>query len=239
MHWTDDGVVLGARALGDANAILELLTREHGRHLGLVRGGRSRRIRPVLQLGNQVRATWKARLDDHLGGYTVEPGRATGAAALDDPLALAAIGSVTSLARLLPERDPHPQLYEATAALFERLGDGAVWPRLLVFWEMILLEDLGVGLDLSSCAATGRMEGLIYVSPKSARAVSAEAGAPYAEKLLPLPRFLLEDDAAPPQAEIVAALRMTGAILERHALAPNGLELPEPRARLLALLARP
>lgn len=238
MDWIDEGIVLGARALGDANAVLELLTREHGRHLGLVRGGRSRRVRPVLQVGNLVRATWRARLEDHLGGYEVELVRASGSGALDDALALAGIGTIAALSRLLAEREAHARIYDGATLILAHLHDGENWPRQLIFWEIALLEELGVGLDLGACASTGQTHDLVYVSPRSARAVSSAAGAPYADRLLKLPRFLIDDEADASPDDLVAGFRMTGAILERHALGPHGLSLPEPRERLLSLLAR-
>ncbi len=238
MDWSDEGIFLSGKPLGEANLIAEVLTLEHGRHLGLVRGGRSRRVRPTLQPGNLVRVTWRARLAEHLGGYNVELMEAHGARALDDPRALAAIGMLGELVKLLPERDPHPELYATTLHVLRSFAEPDIWPALLVYWEMQLLQEMGFGLDLTSCAATGSTEELVYVSPKSGRAVSREAGAPYADKMLALPQFLIDSSARLATSDIVAGFGLTGFFLERDALAPHGLKLPDARERLLDLLRR-
>jgi DNA repair protein RecO (recombination protein O) len=238
MDWSDEGIFLSARPLGEANAIVELLTLGHGRHLGLVRGGRSRRIRPLLQPGNLLRVTWRARLSEHLGGFNVELIEAHAARVLDDAKALAAISSLTGLARFLPERDPHPELYAATLHVLRSFDDASVWPALLVRWELHLLQELGFGLDLSECAATGADADLAFVSPRSGRAVSREAGKPHCDKLLKLPAFLLEEGASADEADILAGFTLTGHFLERDVLAPHGLVLPQARERLIGLLAR-
>jgi len=238
MDWRDEGIFLGGKPLGEANLIAEILTLEHGRHLGLVRGGRSRRIRPVLQPGNLVGVTWRARLSEHLGGFNVELMEAHGARALDDAAALSAIGTMAGLVKLLPERDPHPELYAATLHVLRSFGEPDIWPVLLVHWEFQLLQEIGFGLDLTECAATGTVEELIYVSPRSGRAVSREAGAPYGDKLLALPAFLLDETAPLTPADIAAGFALTGYFLERDVLEPHGMKLPSARERLLDLLAR-
>lgn len=238
MDWSDEGIFLSGKPLGEANLIAEILTLEHGRHLGLVRGGRSRRVRPTLQPGNLVRVTWRARLSEHLGGFNVELMEAHGARALDDARALSAIGTLAGLVRLLPERDPHPELYATTLHVLRSFGEPDIWPALLVYWEYQLLQELGFGLDLSSCAATGALEELTYVSPRSGRAVSREAGEPYGDKLLALPRFVLDETAPFLEADIAAGFALTGFFLERDVLEPHGMTLPSARDRLLDLLAR-
>ena len=167
MQWSDEGIVLSVKPHGETAAIVDLWTRAHGRHMGLVHGGRSRRLRPVLQPGNHIDAAWKARLADQLGTMSVEMRRAFAAETMDDAQALMGLSSITTLTRLLPERDPHPNLYEITLFVLGFLNDATVWPALLVRWEMALLDELGFGLDLSQCAATGSNDQLIYVSPKS------------------------------------------------------------------------
>jgi DNA repair protein RecO (recombination protein O) len=239
MDWSDEGIFLSAKPLGEANAVAELFTLGHGRHLGLVRGGRSRRIRPLLQPGNLLRVTWRARLSEHLGGFNVELIEAHAARVLDDAAALAAIGTLAGLARLLPERDPHPTLYAATLDVLRALDDARLWPARLVRWELQLLQELGFGLDLGECAATGTDTGLAYVSPRSGRAVSRDAGEPYGGKLLTLPAFLLKDDAPLGEADIAAGLALTGHFLARDVLEPHGLAMPQARERLIALLSRP
>jgi DNA repair protein RecO (recombination protein O) len=237
MEWSDEGVVLSVRAHGETAAVAELLTRAHGRHLGLVHGGRSRRLRPVLQVGNHVDAVWKARLADNLGYFGVELRRSFAAPLMEDAAALAAITSLASLARLLPERDPHPNLFEITLFVLGYLDDAAVWPALLVRWELALLDELGFGLDLATCAATGGTADLVYVSPRSGRAVSAEAGAPYKDRLLALPAFLRGGPAQSVSREdIQAGLALTGFFLETQALAPHSMGLPDARRRLAAYL---
>jgi DNA repair protein RecO (recombination protein O) len=238
MDWSDEGIFLSAKPLGEANAIAEIFTLGHGRHLGLVRGGHSRRLRPLLQPGNLLRVTWRARLSEHLGGFNVELIEALAARVLDDKLALAAIGALAGLARLLPERDPHPSLHAATLHILRGLDAPAAWPADLVRWELQLLQELGFGLDLSECAATGADRDLVYVSPRSGRAVSREAGEPYGGKLLALPAFLLDETAPASARDIVAGLALTGYFLERDVLAPHGLSLPQARERLVALLSQ-
>jgi DNA repair protein RecO (recombination protein O) len=238
MDWSDEGIFLGAKPLGEANAVAELFTLGHGRHLGLVRGGRSRRLRPLLQPGNRLRVTWRARLSEHLGGFNIELIEAHAARALDDAAALAAIGSLAGLARLLPERDPHPQLYAAALHVIGAFDAPRLWPALLVRWELLLLQELGFGLDLSECAATGGDTELVYVSPRSGRAVSREAGEPYDAKLLKLPAFLRDDDVDAGEGDLLAGFALTGYFLERDVLAPHGLAMPETRGRLIGLLAR-
>ncbi len=238
MQWTDEGIVLSVRSHGETAAIVDLWTRAHGRHMGLVHGGRSRRLRPVLQAGNHVDAAWKARLADQLGSMSVEMRRAFAAETLDDAQALMALSSITTLTGLLPERDPHPNLYEITLFVLGFLNDATVWPALMVRWELALLDELGFGLDLSQCAATGTNDQLIYVSPKSGRAVSASAGEPYRDKLLPLPQFLTKQRSGPvTAADVNLGFALTGYFIEKHLLQPRGQMLPASRMRLVAQLA--
>lgn len=239
MNWSDEGIILSVRPHGETAAVVELLTRAHGRHLGLVHGGRSRRTRPVLQIGNHVTVTWKARLAEHLGHMQVELIRGYAAAAMDDAAALSALTSLTALARLMPERDPHPSLYEVTLFVLAYLDDAGVWPALLARWELALLDELGFGLDLSQCAATGANDDLIYVSPKTGRAVSASAGEPYRDRLLALPPFLLPGrKASLAPGDVERAFALTGHFLETRVLLPRGEAMPEARGRMLGLIAR-
>ena len=236
MQWSDDALVLGCRSHGEAAVILELMTREHGRHLGIVHGGRSKRLRPVLQPGNSVGVTWRARLDEHLGHYAVEPDRLRSASLIGAPLALYAIGALALHLRLLPERDPHPDLFAAATVVLDHLEEVALMPALFVRFELMLLSELGYGLDLERCAATGARADLVYVSPKSGRAVSRTAGAPYDAKLLRLPAFLLaETESGPPEAaDIRAGFELTGYFLDAHVYAPQGQAAPDERARFVA-----
>jgi DNA repair protein RecO (recombination protein O) len=239
MEWTDTGIVLGTRRHGEANAILELMTRAHGRHLGLVRGGAGTRLRPVLQPGNSVSATWRARLDEHLGYYTVEGLELRAASFLAVAHAVYGVNHLAALCRLLPERDPHESVFDALDAALGRLGDPAEVAVLVARFELQLLGELGFGLDLSSCAATGELIELIYVSPKSGRAVSRAAGEPWRDRLLALPAFLGEENAPPPSPDdLAAAFALTGFFLERHLYAPHGAALPETRAAFIAAVTR-
>jgi DNA repair protein RecO (recombination protein O) len=236
MEWTDEAIVLSVKPHGETAAVVELFTRSHGRHSGLVHGGRSRKSRPVLQTGNHVDATWKARLSEHLGHMSLELRRGYAASAMDDPPALAALSSLCALSRLLPERDPHPALYEVTLFVLSFLDDPTVWPALYVRWEVALLQELGFGLDLSACAATGANDQLIFVSPKSGRAVSASAGEPYRDRLLPLPAFLTKArQAVVTEEDVRNGLKLTGHFLESRILAARGEQLPEVRGRILGL----
>jgi DNA repair protein RecO (recombination protein O) len=244
MQWTDEGIVLGIKRHGESNAILEVLTCGHGRHLGLVRGGAGSRLRPVLQPGNRVSSTWRARLDEHLGHYVVEGLDARAASYLLVPHALFGVTHLAALCRLLPERDPHPQIHAALDEVLDGLLDPRrAGPRIVRF-ELQLLAELGFGLDLASCAATGGETDLVYVSPKSGRAVSRQAGEPWKDRLLPLPAFLGESyagdsslhDVSP--KDIADGFALTGFFLVRHVLEPRGLGLAEARASFIAAVLR-
>lgn len=239
MEWTDDGIILGVRRHGEGNAIVELLTAAHGRHLGLVRGGASRRQAPALQPGNAVRATWRARLDEHLGAYTLEVTRARADRLMGHAHAVFALGHMAALVRLLPERDPHPELYGLFDDIAEQLDAASLAGMMVARFELVMLSELGFGLELDRCAATGGRNDLLYVSPKSGRAVSAAAGEPWRGQLLDLPYFLVGDVAElPTTRDIDAAFALTGFFLARRAFEPRGLAMPETRAAFLAALAR-
>jgi DNA repair protein RecO (recombination protein O) len=238
MQWTDDAIVLGAKRHGEANAILDLMTRAHGRHLGMVRGGAGSRLKPILQPGNGISVTWRARLDEHLGNYTVEPVNLRASEFFSAPHAIYGVGHLSALMRLLPERDPHGQLYQVFEHLLDRLSDAHAVAPMVVRFELQLLAELGFGLDLAECAATGTTDELIYVSPKSGRAVSREAGAPYAQRMLPLPGFLRDAAEDPPSEAVAAGFALTGFFLERFLLEPRGLSLHDERAHFIAALTR-
>lgn len=231
MDWRDDGIVLSLRRYGESSVVVHLLTREHGRHSGLVRGGNSKKQRGVLQPGNEVHANWRARLEEHLGGYSIELLDGHTGRVLSDPNRLAAMSSACALVDIcLPEREPHLNLFASLKALLLVLPDEG-WEGAYVAWELSLLAELGFGLDLSACAATGATEDLIYVSPKSGRAVSAKAGEVYRKKLLPLPTFLLQNTAFNSKS-LSEGLRLTGYFLERYVLSPHGKLLPDARGRI-------
>jgi DNA repair protein RecO (recombination protein O) len=237
MQWIDQAIVLGVKRHGEGSAILELMTREHGRHLGLVRGASGARMRPVLQPGNRVSVTWRARLDEHLGNYAVEGLELVAARFLDASHALYGLMHIGALCRLLPERDPHPQIHATLDDLLGALLDARLAGPRMARFELQMLSELGFGLDLESCAATGATAELVYVSPKSGRAVSRAAGQPWRDKLLRLPAFLGEvflGEGEPAQepsaADLADAFAMTGFFLSRHVLEPRGLSLPDARA---------
>jgi DNA repair protein RecO (recombination protein O) len=239
MEWSDEGIVLGVRRHGEANAIVELLTRAHGRHLGLVRGGAGARMRPLLQPGNTVAATWRARLDEHLGTYAIDGIRLRAATVLGSSHAVYGVTHLASLARLLPERDPHEDIYEMLEAIlddFDEVGSAAAH---VVRFELAMLAELGFGLDLSSCAATGVTQDLVYVSPKSGNAVSRQAGEPWQDRLLRLPPFLRDDMGDGwTEADLQDGFRLTGLFLARHVLEPRGQRLSDARDGFIAALAR-
>jgi DNA repair protein RecO (recombination protein O) len=239
MQWCDEGIVLGSRRHGEANAILELMTRGHGRHLGLVRGGASSRLRPLLQPGNCIGCTWRARLDEHLGHYLVEGLDARAASFLPVSHALYGMTHLATLCRLLPERDPHPLIYAALGEVLQVLLDLRRAGASVVRFELEMLRELGYGLDLASCAASGTTVDLVYVSPKSGRAVSRQAGESWKDKLLPLPAFLEAASPGEPSTQDIAdGFALTGFFLHRHVLGPRGLAFAEARASFLSALLR-
>jgi DNA repair protein RecO (recombination protein O) len=228
MEWRDEGVVIGVRGHGETSAIAEILTAEHGRYLGMVRGGRSRHMRPVLQPGNLVMVTWRARLEEHMGMFTLEPLALKAGFILSYPFRLAGLSTLMGLAQMLPEREPHLKLYHAAHVVLSSIDDDALWPALLVRWEMGLLDELGFGLDLSKCASTGQLEDLHYVSPRTGRAVSREAGQPYVDKLFALPGFL-RGGSEVLAGDVLAGLKLTGYFLERHVFGPRAIAMPRAR----------
>ncbi len=239
MEWAAQGLVLAVRAHGESAAIVEIFTEAQGRHAGVVRGGMGRRMAPVLMPGNEVAAVWRARLGEHLGHFTIEPLRARAAALMTDRRALAGLSAICAMiSRALPEREPHGGLYAATLVLLDALATVPDWPVLYLRWECGLLADLGFGLDLGACAVTGARDGLAFVSPRTGRAVTAEAARGWEDKLLPLPQCLLRPGPADP-ADLAAGLRLTGHFLNRGLCAdPGSRPLPEARARLVDLLSR-
>lgn len=239
MEWRDQGTVLTVRPHGESAAIVELFTAAHGRHAGVVRGGAGRRMAPVLQPGALLDVTWRARLEEHIGSFTVEPLRGRAAALMSDRAALAGLNAVCALLSFsLPEREPHTGLYDRTETLLDLLAHGDAWPLAYLRWELALLEELGFGLDLNRCAVTGSRDDLVFVSPKTGRAVSRGGAGDWADRLLPLPGcFLGQGPVA--AADISNGLRTTGHFLHSW-LAPalGDKPLPEARARLVSALAR-
>jgi len=234
-------VVLTTRKHGETDSILEVMTPDHGRHLGLVRGGRSKRHRPVLQPGNELALTWKARLSDHLGQFQIEPETLRAGDLMTSRVGLAGVQPLAFLLRLLPERHPYPRLFEALTVVLDHLDAADTAGALLIRFELELLGELGMGLDLSACAVTGSREDLCYVSPRSARAVSRDAGQPYHDKLLPLPSFLLEGERQAGSEltwqDITQGFELTGFFLDRH-VSDHALRQSGTRALLLNALEK-
>ncbi len=225
MQWTDEAIFLGARRHGETSVIAEVITRARGRHLGMVRGGRSRTMQPVLQPGNRVEVTWRARLDEHLGEFRVEPVKLRAARLMESDSAVYGVQALAALLRLLPERDPHPHLFDALDVILDHLDDPATAGELFIRFELAVLNDLGYGLDLDQCAATGQRDDLAFVSPKTGRAVCREAGLPWADRMLALPNFLNPGvSKAADSDSLAAAFRLTGFFLNRHVYEPRGLE---------------
>ena len=236
MEWQDEGIALAVRPHGETDAILSALTFEHGRHLGLVKGGIGRRARPTLQPGNRLELTWKARLADHLGNFTAEPMQLFGSRLLDEPLPLAGLAAATGLLdEVLAEREPHPRLYAGLLKLLQGMRDDPRWLETLVRFELLLLQDLGFALDLERCAVTGEEGDLAFVSPRTGRAVSRGWAGELAARLLPLPAFLVADVPAT-FTDVLAGLRLSGHFLARQALAPADRPLPAVRERLINLV---
>ncbi|WP_439111830.1 DNA repair protein RecO [Lentibacter sp.] len=239
MEWRDTGILLAARPHGESSAILDVLTPERGLHAGVVRGGASRKMAPVLQPGAQLDLVWRARLEDHLGSFSAELIRSRSAVVMSSRLALAGLNTVTALLRYaLPEREANLPLYRRTEGLLDLLSQEDLWPLAYLKWELAFLEELGFGMDLRSCAVTGATEGLAYVSPKTGRAVTAEGAGAWASKLLPLPPVLLGLGGAD-DADVLDGLKLTGFFLAEH-LAPElgSKPLPDARGRFLAALQR-
>lgn len=230
MQWQDRAIILGVKRHGETSVIAEMMTRERGRHLGMVRSGRSRSMQPVLQPGNEVEVTWRARLDEHLGEFRVEPLTLRAARLMETATAVYGVQAMGALLRLLPERDPHPHLFEALEVILDNLHNAADAGELFVRFELSVLNDLGFGLDLNECAATGSRTDLVYVSPKSGRAVSRDAGAPWADKMLALPPFLsTSQNRAADHDSLNAAFRLTAFFLHRHVYEPRGVEASSAR----------
>jgi DNA repair protein RecO (recombination protein O) len=239
IEWRGEGILLSSRSHGETSAIIEVFTPEQGRYAGVVRGGTSRKIAPILQPGAQVDVIWRARLEDHIGSFQVEPVRSRAAVAMSDRLALAGLNAVTALlAFCLPEREPHAALYKQSEQLLDLLGQSDVWPLAYLRWEMVLLKDMGYGLALDRCAATGETDELIYVSPKSGRAVSRTGAGEWADRLLPLPPVMRGKGEAPDH-EIAEAFTTTGYFLTEHlAKDLGGKLLPTARSRFVETFCR-
>lgn len=238
MDWESEGYVLSVKKHGETSAIIDVFTPDRGRHLGLVRGGVSRRSRPVLQPGNKIKVVWRGRLSEHLGTYTVEAISARAAELMDDRLSLAGLNAICAVAReCLPEREPHLDVYQALKVLIDNLHEPNIWPALYIRWEAGLLTAMGYGLDLKSCAATGVNDNLTHVSPRSGRAVSASAAEPYKDKLLALPAFLYGLPYASPE-DIANGFALTGYFLETRVQWGVNKTLPDARARMVSLISQ-
>ncbi|WP_304169575.1 DNA repair protein RecO [Phenylobacterium aquaticum] len=234
MEFEDDAYVLSARAHGETGAIVELLTAHHGKYAAHVAGGASRRIKPFLQAGARVILNYRARISDQLGSAQLEPVGEGPSALFDDALALAGLAAAAAVAAgALPERAPHPGAFLAFEALSSALLLPDIWPAVFVRFEAGLLQDLGFGLDLSKCAATGSMDDLIYVSPRTGRAVSRDAGAPYKDRLLVLPPFMLSAQTGLAAGDVGAGLDLTAHFLEAFVFAPMNRPLPPARLWLV------
>ncbi|MEM6489278.1 MAG: DNA repair protein RecO [Pseudomonadota bacterium] len=240
MDWRDEGILLSTRPVGEGAAILDVLTASHGRHGGTVRGGQSARMGATLQPGTQLSLEWRARLEDQLGAYRVEPLRSRASMLMESREALAAFNSMAALViAFVPEREPDFELYDASLDLVEALCTRPrEWLGVYVCWEAVFLSTLGFGLDLSRCAATGIRHDLCYISPRTGRAVSREAGGPFAEKLLPLPPFMVGEGVLT-MAGVQAGLRSVGWFLQ-HRVCPamERESVPEARSRLVRLAAK-
>lgn len=239
MEWRDTGLLLSVRPHGEGSAIIEVLTKDHGRHLGVVRGGSSRKMAPILQTGAELSLEWHARLHDHMGSFRAEPLKSN-AALMEDALALSVLVSLCALLKIaLPEREPHPRIYAQSLAMIGAMqSTSSDWLADYVRWEMCLLEELGFGLDLGRCAVTGSRDDLIYVSPRSGRSVSRDGAGDWADRLLPLSPILLGQGRATAK-DIRDGLRVTGHFLQRElADQLKAGPLPEARRRMIARMEK-
>ncbi len=237
MRWADDGIFLLGRPHGESSVIADIFTRQNGRARGLVKGGRSRQIRPILQTGNGLKVEWRARLDDQLGVYTAELTEATASRVLDDKLSLAGVTALAGLLQILPERDPYPRLFDAAETCLKTAGEMR-FPASFIRFELRFLDELGFGLNLTTCAATGRTDDLAYVSPKSGQAVSREAGEPHRDRLLALPAFLKSAQGGDPpcDSDLFSAFAMTGYFLSAHVFTETKKPVPKAREEFIRLL---
>lgn len=231
MEWTSDAIILGTRIHGERAVILEVMTAERGRHLGVVRSGRTKRMQPVLQIGNSVQVTWKARMESHMGQFSVEPLQSRAAKLMESPMGTYGIQFLADLIRLLPERDPHPYLHQALSVIVDEFTEADIAAELMIRFELALLAELGFGLELQHCAATGQTDDLAYVSPKSGRAVCREAGKPYHDRMLALPQFLLGQETGNRLAfsEVEKGFTLTDFFLKRYIYQPRDLNEPAMR----------
>jgi DNA repair protein RecO (recombination protein O) len=236
MQWTGEGLIIGVRRHGESSVIAEVMVSGRGRHMGLIRGGRSSKLSATLQAGNSVQLTWRARLEEHLGTFVLEMTAARAANLIADRTRLYASQLLCDHLRLLPERDPHDRLLALALAILDSCADGVDLGAALARFELALLEELGFGLDLTSCAATGATTDLTHVSPKSGRAVSRAAAQPYVDRLLVLPAFLVGDADTLP-GDVAGAFRLTGHFLDLHVWGPRQLDPPATRDRLIALMS--
>lgn len=233
MEWTGEALLIGVRRHGETSVIAEAMVAGRGRYSGLIRGGRSPRLAATLQPGNTIQLTWRARLEDHLGTFTVELLQARAAGLIADRKRLYLAQTVCEHLHVLPERDPHDRLLGMALDLIDHDPDPVAFAR----FELALLDELGFGLDLESCAATGVTEDLTHVSPKSGRAVSRAAAEPYKDRLLPLPSFLHARGNASPD-DLRNAFRLTGHFLDTHVWHPRQIDPPPTREPLIELLTR-
>lgn len=236
-EFEDDAYVLSARAHGETGAIVELLTARHGKYAAHVAGGASRRMKPFLQAGARTIVQYRARVADQLGSASLEPVGEGPSALFDDRMALAGLSAAAAVAAAaLPEREPHPGVFLAFEALTAALALPEIWPAVFVRFEAGLLQELGFGLDLSKCAATGEVDDLVYVSPRTGRAVSRKAGEPYKDRLLPLPPFMLSAQTGLGAGDVKAGLDLTAHFLELFVFGPLNRPLPPARVWLIERL---
>lgn len=239
MEWRDEGIVLYTRPMGERSHLVSLLTKERGKENGAVRV--SKKDVSILEIGTCVSATWKARLQTQLGFMTLEMNHPTSALLLDDAIGLRLLQCASVLAYMtLPQGYPYPNLYNAFLEFLRNVSNQrGTQLKAFIQFEMVLLQELGFGLDLKRCAVTGIQENLVAVSPKTGRAVSHEPAQPYLDRLLPLPGFLTSaNDDFPPISEILKALDLTGYFLERYLLSSLSLEMPKVRGELKRFVHR-
>ncbi len=237
MEWRDEAIILGLKRHGESSVIVEVMTHKYGRQKGIVRSGRSPKISAVIQPGNSVEVVWRARLEEQLGQFAIEGLKLRAANLITQAASLFALSTLASHCRLLPERDPHEALYQTLTILVDNLADKDLTAALLIRFEVALLSELGFRIDLTACVATGSTQELIYVSPKSARAVCRAAGEPYKDKLLKLPNFLNTNAVVdhPTATDIYAGFALTSYFLDRHVFEPRGIMMPEARTSFIGL----
>ena len=239
MRWESEGIVLGFSLHNEKSYILEVLTKEHGRHKGLIRGIHSKNLRSIIEPGNEVKVLWSGRLETHLGNFTIEPIKAWSSLMLSQKYKLTALSSLCSLVSLtMAEKQPNDLIYYNSKEMIKKISSDDDWIKDYINWELELLSEIGYGIDLSKCAVTSKRDELVYVSPTSGRAVTLEGAGSYKDRLIKLPKFIVSKDAECDSNDIVDGLELTEYFFRKRFFEPNNLNFPQSRNRLKEIFSK-